>query len=106
MRSLAIFGVTDLDSRRAEQILRRAYRRNDGLTRAFFEFRTGNLQNAAEFAHLKHLQGEPIPGRESEVFPNDGYYCPQGHWLGGDIQRLRDAQFLCTVCNTGERYWP
>ena len=47
LRSLTIFGVADLDARRADTVMRRAYRRNDALTRAFFDFRTENLKNAA-----------------------------------------------------------
>ncbi len=106
IKSLGVFGITDLDSRRAERIMRRAYRRSDGFTRAFFDFRTQDLQNVSEFAHLRQLQGAPIQGRENESYPADGYYCPTGHLLGSDIQKLRAAQFLCPVCNTGERYWP
>ncbi len=107
VKSLTIFGVTDLDLRKADRILRRAYRRNDALTRSFFEFRTEGLQNPAEFAHLRRLQGMPIEGRSAEFYPTDGYYCPRCHgWLGGDIQKLLDAQFRCPACNLDERYWP
>lgn len=107
VRSLAVFGLADLDSRQAELILRRAYRRNDRLTQEYFNFRTQNLTNLAEFAHLWRLQGAPIEGRAHEVYPNDGYYCPTCHYiLGGTLEQLRQGQFLCTRCNTGERYWP
>jgi len=107
LKSLTIFGVRDTDARQAEKLVRRAYRRNDALTRAFFDFKTENLRNPAEFAHLKQLQGTPIDGRPGEAYSNDGYYCPTCHqWLGGDIGRLLESQFLCSACNTGERYWP
>jgi hypothetical protein len=107
LKSLSMFGVGDLTVKEAEKIVRRAYRRNEALTRAFFELKTSNLKNPAEFAHLWRLQGTPIEGRAAEVFPNDGYYCPTcTYYLGGTVQKLLEDQFLCPRCNTGERYWP
>jgi hypothetical protein len=107
LKSLAIFGVSDLDRGAADRIVRRAYRRNDALTRAFFDFKTGNLTNPAEFAHLWRLQGTPIEDRAGEVYPSDGYYCPSCHYLlGGKIEQLLEDQFLCPRCNSGQRYWP
>src|SRR5207237_1261863 len=43
VNALDIFGATDIERRKAERIVRRAYRRNDSLTRAFFNFRTENM---------------------------------------------------------------
>lgn len=107
LKSLSVFGVGDLDVKQAERIVRRAYRRNDALTRAFFEFKTANLKNPAEFAHLWRLQGTPIEGRAAEVYPSDGYYCPTcTYYLGGNVEKLLEDQFLCPRCNSGERYWP
>jgi hypothetical protein len=107
LKSLSVFGVADLDAKHAERIIRRAYRRNDALTRAFFEYKTANLKNPAEFAHLWRLQGTPIEGRPAEVYPGDGYYCPTcAYFLGGNVEKLLADQFLCPRCNTGERYWP
>jgi hypothetical protein len=60
----------------------------------------------AEFAHLRHIQGEPIVGKNS-VYPAYGYYCPDcNHPLGADVQQLLDSMFLCPACNRDERYWP
>jgi hypothetical protein len=107
LKSLGIFGVADLDAKQAERIVRRAYRRNDALTRAFFDYKTANLKHPAEFAHLWRLQGTPIEGRAAESYPSDGYYCPACHYLlGGSIEKLQEDQFLCPRCATGERYWP
>jgi hypothetical protein len=107
LRSLVIFGLGELDARRSERILRRAYRRNEQLTRAFFEFKTQNLRNPAEFAHLWRIQGTPIESRASEQYPSDGYYCPTCNYLlGGKLERLMEEHFLCPRCNTGQRYWP
>lgn len=107
LRSLAVFGVSELDYRTAERIVRRAYRRNDTLTRAFFDYKTAGLTDPAEFAHLRRLQGEPIENQPGQLYPADGYYCPKcHHLLGGGIQNLLEGQFLCPRCNTGERYWP
>jgi hypothetical protein len=107
LQALGIFGLSGITKPEAERIVRRAYRRNEALTRAFFEFRTAGVQNPAEFAHLRRFQGDPIEGRAGESYLSDGYYCPRcHHWLGENIQQLRDAQFLCPICNTGERYWP
>ncbi len=106
LRALSAFGVDQLDGRRAEQIVRRAYRRNDLLTRAFFDFRTEKLTNPAEFAHLWRLQGAQIEGR-NEAYASNGYYCPTCHYLlGGEIAKLLEEQFLCQRCNSGQRYWP
>lgn len=107
LEALDVFGLTHIDRARAEKILRRAYRRNDNLTRAFFRSRTETMEKGrSEFAHLRRTQGEPIPGRNS-TYPADGYYCPVCHHpLGADIQKLMDAMFLCPACNNGERYWP
>jgi hypothetical protein len=105
--ALDVFGVQGLDRRRAERVVRRAYRRNDGLTRAFFNYRTENMEKGrSEFAHLRHMQGDPIPGKNTR-FPADGYYCPDcNHPLGADVQQLMDAMFHCPACGGDERYWP
>ncbi len=107
LKSLSVFGLGDLDAKAAERIVRRAYRRNDILTRAFFDYKTASLTNPAEFAHLRRLQGMPIEDRAGQVYPSDGYYCPDcHHLLGGSIEKLLEEQFLCPRCNTGVRYWP
>jgi hypothetical protein len=107
LNALDIFGMTGIERQRADRIVRRAYRRNDSLTRAFFTFRTDNMEKGrAEFAHLRHIQGEPIVGKNS-VYPADGYYCPDcNHPLGAEVQQLLDSMFLCPACNRDERYWP
>jgi hypothetical protein len=109
VRSMEVYGVRELDTRKADRLLRRAYRRNDGLTNAFFEYKTEGLTGTgaiAEFAHLRRLQGSPKEDG-SGTYQNDGYYCPACHnYLGGDVQRLLDGQFRCPACNTEERYWP
>lgn len=106
-RSLAVFSVADLQPADVDRIIRRAYRRNDGLSRAFFDYLTENAGDPAEFAHRWKLQGMEIevPGK-SGTYGDNGYYCPGGHWLGKSIEKLRDDQFLCRTCNNGERYWP
>jgi hypothetical protein len=93
--------------RRDKQIVRRAYRRNDSLTRAFFLFRTENMEKGrAEFAYLRHVHGEPIPGK-SAAYPADGYYCPNCNYpLGSDVAQLLETMFICPACSQGERYWP
>lgn len=107
LESLDIFGLTDLTRAAADTILRRAFRRNDSLTRAFFDLRTQDLaRQQAEFAHLYHMQGDPIAGKNT-VYAANGYYCPVCNlFLGGTIQALLDGMFYCPACNSGQRYWP
>ncbi|MCC6730231.1 MAG: hypothetical protein IT208_12915 [Chthonomonadales bacterium] len=106
VRSLATLGVTEVDATRADRIVRRAYRRNDALTRAFFDMKTRGV-DPSEFAHIRRSAGTPIEGSGSGTYQADGYYCPQGHhWLGAEMQKLLEGQFRCPVCNTEERYWP
>jgi len=107
LQSLDAFGLSDLDHAAADRILRRAYRRNDRLTRAFFDYKTENLaEKTAQFAHLYHRQGDPIP-ESGSVYPADAYYCPACHHaLGATVEQLLEAMFLCPRCNTSERYWP
>jgi hypothetical protein len=79
---------------------------NGQLSRAFFDYSTQtNTDISSQFAHLYHHQGEPIIGGEG-VYPSDAYYCPNCHHvLGNSLQTLKDAMFICPVCQ-GERYWP
>jgi len=106
LQSLSVFGLTDIDKARADRIIRRAYRRNDALTRAFFDYRTEGV-GPNEFSHLKRLQGVAIEDRPGEIYPSDGYYCPRCHqWLGAEVQSLLESQFRCKACHTDERYWP
>jgi len=107
LSALDIFGAQDIERKRAEQIVRRAYRRNDSLTRAFFHFRTESMEKGrGEFAYLRHVQGEPIPGK-SAAYPADGYYCPNCNYpLGSTVEQLLETMFLCPACSQGERYWP
>ncbi len=107
IRSLVAYGMADLDARKAEKILRRAYRRNESLTRAFFNLKTLALKNAAEFAHLWRMQGTPVEEETAQSYPSDGYYCPRCHYLlGGSLDKLLEDRFLCPRCNSGDRYWP
>jgi hypothetical protein len=65
------------------------------------------LKNPAEFAHLRRIQGMPIEGSPDQVYPANGYYCPDCHTpLGAEIGELLAGMFLCPRCNTGKRYWP
>lgn len=107
LQSLDAFGLSGLEFAAADRIIRRALRRNDGLTRAFFNYKTANLaEKTAQFAHLYHRQGDPIP-ESSSVYPADAYYCPVCHHVvGSSVEQLLEAMFLCPRCNTGERYWP
>lgn len=106
VRSLATFGIAGIDTKRAERIVRRAFRRSDELTRAFFDYRMEGV-GPSEFTILQKKAGDPIPGRPSQCFPADGYYCPDC-WrrLGTELGDLLAALFRCPACNTEERYWP
>lgn len=107
LKAFDVFGLTGIDARAADAIIRRSYRRSDALTRAFFEFKTRELASGgAEFAMLYHTQGEPIPDRGT-AYPADAYYCPAcHHMLGGEVSKLLEGMFKCPACNSEERYWP
>jgi len=104
-RALGIFAVKDIDMKRAEELIKRYYRRNGTLAGAFFDYSTKTDKDiASQFAHLYHHKEDPI-GEGKGVFAADAYYCPKcNNLLGNKLSALHDAMFICPVC--GERYWP
>lgn len=107
VKSPSHFGLEGLDRPTAERIARRYYRRSDSLTRAFFEFKTENMDiGRSEFSYLWHRAGDHIEG-SSETYLSDAYYCPKCRFaLGKEVQDLLNGMFRCPSCNDGERYWP
>jgi hypothetical protein len=105
-RALGIFAVKDIDMKRAEELIRRYYRRNPKLAGAFFDYQTKTDKDiASQFTGLYHHAGDPIPDGKG-IFPADGYYCPKcNNLLGNGLSALHDSMFICPVCQ-GESYWP
>jgi hypothetical protein len=98
--------LTGIDKKQADEILRRAYRREPALKRAFFDFKVADIaQGRAAFAHLWHLENTSLPDDSGNVYSVSAYYCPNCHApLGKEPEDLYKSMFICNACK--EEYWP
>jgi hypothetical protein len=106
---LSLLGLgPSLTTKQADQIRRRAFRRDRELADAFFTLTVGDREgNPEEFARLWREEGYPIEGRPEERYGASGYYCPDCHYfLGAKVGELLQQHFECPACNNGKRYWP